>query len=124
DGLFGISDVITLHCPLTAETEGLINIDNLKLCKPSAIVINTSRGPVVNEKDLAYALENNFIAGAALDVISFEPMKKDNPLINAPNCVITPHVAWAPVQTRQRLMKIAAENLRAFINGKPQNKVN
>ncbi|MDD7429206.1 MAG: D-2-hydroxyacid dehydrogenase [Oscillospiraceae bacterium] len=124
EDIFRRSDIITLHCPLTADTEGLINIDNLKLCKPSAIVINTSRGPVVNEKDLAYALRNNIIAGAAVDVISSEPMKKDNPLINAPNCVITPHVAWAPVQTRQRLMKIAADNLRAFINGTPQNKVN
>lgn len=124
EDIFRRSDIITLHCPLTAETEGLINIDNLKLCKPSAIVINTSRGPVVNEKDLALALENNIISGAAVDVISSEPMKKDNPLMNAPNCVITPHVAWAPVQTRQRLMKIAADNLRAFINGKPQNKVN
>lgn len=122
--IFRRSDIITLHCPLTAETEGLINMDNLKLCKPSAIVINTSRGPVVNEKDLAYALENHIIAGAAADVISSEPMKKDNPLLNAPNCIITPHTAWAPVQTRQRLMKIAADNLRAFINGKPQNKVN
>lgn len=124
EDIFRRSDIITLHCPLTAETQGLINMDNLKLCKPSAIVINTSRGPVVNEKDLAYALENHIIGGAAVDVISSEPMKKDNPLLNAPNCVITPHTAWAPVQTRQRLMKIAADNLRAFINGKPQNKVN
>ncbi|MBQ8569388.1 MAG: D-2-hydroxyacid dehydrogenase [Oscillospiraceae bacterium] len=122
--LFRRSDIISLHCPLTAETEGLISMDKLKLCKPTAILINTARGPAVNEHDLAEALKQGIIAGAGLDVISSEPMKHDNPLMEAPNCVITPHVAWAPVQTRERLMKIVAENLRAYINGSPVNKVN
>lgn len=118
------ADFISLHCPLTDKTKGLVNMDKLRLCKPSAIIINTSRGPVVNEDDLAYALNNDIIAGAGVDVVSVEPMAEGNPLMNAKNCIITPHVAWAPVQTRQRLVKIAAENLRSFIEGHPCNKVN
>lgn len=124
DTVFSKADFISLHCPLTDKTKGLVNMDKLRLCKPSAVVINTSRGPVVNEEDLAYALNNDIIAGAGVDVISVEPMVEDNPLMNAKNCIITPHVAWAPVQTRQRLVKIAAENLRSFIEGHPCNKVN
>ncbi|MGN0642323.1 MAG: D-2-hydroxyacid dehydrogenase [Huintestinicola sp.] len=122
--VFATSDFITLHCPLNSETENLVCMDRLKLCKPSAVIINTSRGPVVNENDLALALNSGIIAGAGLDVVSAEPMKADNPLLGAKNCIITPHVSWAPVQTRQRLIKIAADNLRCFINGTPQNKVN
>lgn len=122
--LLSKSDIITLHCPLTDETNGLIDLDALKLCKPSAIIINTSRGAVINEADLAYALENDIIAGAGLDVLCEEPMSADNPLLNAKNCIITPHIAWAPIDTRKRLITIVADNLSAFINGKPINTVN
>lgn len=122
--LLAKSDIITLHCPLTDETNGLIDLDALKLCKPSAIIINTSRGAVINEADLANALENDIIAGAGLDVLCEEPMSADNPLLNAKNCIITPHIAWAPIDTRKRLITIVADNLSAFINGKPINTVN
>mgnify|MGYP004536370953 FL=1 len=122
--LLAKSDIITLHCPLTDETNGLIGLDALKLCKPTAILINTSRGAVINEADLAYALNNDIIAGAGLDVLCEEPMSADNPLLNAKNCIITPHIAWAPIDTRKRLITIVADNLSAFINGKPINTVN
>ena len=122
--LLSKSDIITLHCPLTDETNGLIDLDALKLCKPTAILINTSRGAVINEADLAYALDNDIIAGAGLDVLCEEPMSADNPLLNAKNCIITPHIAWAPIDTRKRLVTIVADNLSAFINGKPINTVN
>ena len=122
--LLAKSDIITLHCPLTDETNGLIGLDALKLCKPTAILINTSRGAVINEADLAYALDNDIIAGAGLDVLCEEPMSADNPLLNAKNCIITPHIAWAPIDTRKRLITIVADNLSAFINGKPINTVN
>lgn len=122
--LLSKSDIITLHCPLTDETNGLIDLDALKLCKPTAILINTSRGAVINEADLAYALDNDIIAGAGLDVLCEEPMSADNPLLNAKNCIITPHIAWAPIDTRKRLITIVADNLSAFINGKPINTVN
>lgn len=124
DEVFSQADFISLHCPLTEDTRGLVNSEKLSLCKPSAYIINTSRGPAVNENDLAQALKDGIIAGAGLDVVETEPMKADNPLLGAPNCLITPHVAWAPVQTRQRLIRAAAENLRCFIDGKPVNKVN
>ncbi|MCD7730104.1 MAG: D-2-hydroxyacid dehydrogenase [Oscillospiraceae bacterium] len=122
--LLSESDFITLHCPLTPETNGLINMDVLKKCKPSAVLINTSRGAVVNEADLAAALNGGIIAGAGLDVLCEEPMNPANPLLTAKNCVITPHVAWAPIDTRRRLMKAAAANLSAYINGNPINTVN
>ena len=122
--LLAKSDIITLHCPLTDETNGLIGLDALKLCKPTAILINTSRGAVINEADLAYALNNDIIAGAGLDVLCEEPMSADNTLLNAKNCIITPHIAWAPIDTRKRLITIVADNLSAFINGKPINTVN
>ncbi len=124
DNLLKESDIITLHCPLTKDTRYLIRSETIALCKKSAVIINTSRGDTVNEKDLAEALNSSRIAAAAVDVISAEPMEKDNPLMYAPNCIITPHTSWTPVQTRQRLMKLAAENLRAFIEGHPINKVN
>lgn len=122
--VFKCADFITVHCPLTEATQGLVNLEKLKMCKPSAYIINTARGPVVNEADLAFALNNDIIAGAGVDVVSVEPMQADNPLLDAKNCVITPHVAWAPVQTRQRVVSIAADNLRKFIGGTPQNTVN
>lgn len=122
--LFSEADIITAHCPLTDETNGLINKENLSLCKPSCIVINTSRGPVVNEQDLADALNSGMIAGAALDVLCQEPMAEDCPLIGAKNCIITPHIAWAPIETRERLVRVVTENVRAFIDGNPINTVN
>lgn len=121
--LFGQADVITAHCPLTPETEGLINRENLEYCKPSCVIINTSRGAVVNERDLSDALNSGRIAGAALDVLCSEPMSADCPLLTAKNCIITPHIAWAALETRQRLVRIAAENLSAYIEGKPINVV-
>lgn len=118
------SDYITLHCPLTPETNGIIDLAALKCCKKSAVLINTSRGAVINEADLAYALNNDIIAGAGLDVLCEEPMSAENPLLNAKNCIITPHIAWAPVDTRKRLIRIVADNLEAYQKGKPINTVN
>lgn len=121
--LFSESDVITAHCPLTNETRGLIGRENLALCKPSCIVINTSRGDVVDEQALADALNEGRIAGAALDVLQSEPMSADCPLRGVKNCIITPHVAWAALETRERLVKTVVENLRAYIGGNPVNTV-
>ncbi len=124
DGLLRNSDIITLHCPLTEQTTGMVNAEFLSKCKPSAFVINTSRGPVVDEKALADALNLGRIAGAAVDVLSTEPPKSDNPLLSAKNCYITPHIAWAGYETRQRLMGVLQENFKAFFDGKPINTVN
>jgi glycerate dehydrogenase len=118
------SDVVSLHCPLTPETEGLVNAKRLATMKPTAFLINTSRGPVVNERDLAEALGAGRIAGAGLDVLSTEPPKADNPLLAAKNCFITPHFAWATRAARERLMKTVVENVRGFLAGRPQNVVN
>jgi glycerate dehydrogenase len=117
------ADVVSLHCPLTPETKGLINAESLKKMKSSAFLINTSRGPVVVEQDLADALNNGIIAGAGIDVLSSEPPSIDNPLFKARNCIITPHIAWATKGARVRLMDTAVNNLAAFINGKPINVV-
>ena len=117
------ADVVSIHCPLTPETKGLINAESLKSMKSSAFLINTSRGPVVVEHDLADALNNGIIAGAGIDVLSAEPPSRDNPLFNAKNCLITPHIAWATKEARVRLMDIAVNNVAAFINGKPVNVV-
>lgn len=124
DEVFSRADFISVHCPLTDKTKDLVNAERLALCKKNAVVINTARGPIVNEHDLAEALNSGVIAGAGVDVVSVEPMQADNPLLTAKNCVITPHVAWAPVQTRTRLLKIASDNLKKFIDGTPQNTVN
>lgn len=121
--LFSESDIITAHCPLTDETRGLIGRENLALCKPSCIIINTSRGDVVDEQALADALNEGRIGGAALDVLQSEPMSEDCPLRSAKNCIITPHVAWAALETRERLVKTVVENLRAYIAGSPVNTV-
>jgi glycerate dehydrogenase len=118
------SDFISINCPLTAENEGFINKAAISKMKTSAILINTGRGPLINETDLAEALNNGRIAAAGLDVLSTEPPVPDNPLLSAKNCYITPHIAWATTEARERLMKIATENLEAFLKGKPQNKVN
>lgn len=122
--LLGDSDFVTCHCPLTDETAGLINLDNLRKMKKSAVLINTSRGPVVNENDLAYALNNDIIAGAGLDVLSEEPPKADNPMFTAKNCYITPHIAWASKETRARLIDILDRNIELYLLGNTQNKVN
>ena len=124
DELLAQSDVVSIHCPLTPETQGLINAENLRKMKSSAFLINTSRGSIVNDADLAGALNNNVIAGAGIDVLSKEPPPADNPIFKAKNCIITPHIAWAAQEARARLMGIAIDNLKSFIAGKPANVVN
>ncbi len=118
------SDVISLHCPLTEKTNGLVNMDFLKKMKRSAFLINTSRGPVINEADLDKALNEGIIAGAGLDVLSTEPPKPENPMLNNKKCFITPHIAWASFEARTRLMAIFRSNVEAFLNGNPVNVVN
>ena len=122
--LFRNSDVISLHCPLTPETQNLVNAQRLSWMKPSAFLLNTSRGGLIDERALANALNSEQIAGAGLDVLSTEPPPLDNPLLRAKNCLITPHLAWATRASRSRLMTMAVENIRAFLNGKSQNVVN
>ena len=123
DELFTESDVVSLHCPLTPETKELVNAERLKTMKPSAILINTGRGPLVNEQDLADALNEGRIAGAGLDVLSVEPSVANNPLLSAKNCFITPHIAWATKEARTRLMDIAINNLRSYQEGNIINNV-
>lgn len=122
--LFATADVLSLHCPLTPDTRGLVNDRTLALMKPTAILINTSRGPVVDEDALARALNNGTIAAAGLDVLCQEPPADDCPLIGARNCYITPHIAWASTEARERLFGIALDNVKAFEKGKPINVVN
>lgn len=124
EALLTQSDVVSLHCPLTADNKGFVNARCLAAMKKSAFLINTSRGPLVNEADLAAALNDGRIAGAALDVLAIEPPRPDNPLLTARNCLITPHIAWATRAARARLMRIAVENLRAFLDSRPVNVVN
>lgn len=124
DTLLGESDVISLHCPLLPSTEGIINRENIGKMKDGVMIINDSRGPLIVETDLRDALNSGKVAGAALDVVSTEPIRMDNPLLEAKNVILTPHIAWAPRESRQRLMDIAAANLKAFQNGEPQNVVN
>jgi glycerate dehydrogenase len=123
DELLQKSDFVSLHCPLNNQTEGIINANNLAKMKKSAMLINTSRGPLVVEKDLADALNTNNLRAAAVDVISEEPMQKDNPLLNAKNCIITPHIAWASKEARLRLIDTAVGNLKAFIENRSINVV-
>ena len=124
DGVFRTCDVVSLHCPLTDGTYHLVDSRRLSLMKPDAIVINTGRGPLVDEDALAEALKEKRIRAAGVDVLSSEPPAPGNPLLSAPGCYITPHVSWATTEARIRLMHIAAENLKAFIEGKPRNVVN
>ena len=123
DTLFAECVVISLHCPLTPETKELVNASRLKLMKPTAILINTGRGPLVNEQDLADALNQGVIAAAGLDVLSVEPSTADNPLLSAKNCFITPHIAWATKEARTRLMDIAVNNLKSYQKGDIINNV-
>ncbi|MBB6002768.1 D-2-hydroxyacid dehydrogenase [Arcicella rosea] len=118
------SDFVSIHCPLTAETQGLMNRENLQKMKSSAFLINTSRGPIIIDEDLAEALNNNIIAGAGIDVLSVEPPQKDNPLFTAQNCIITPHIAWATKEARTRLLAIAIENIADYQAENPKNIVN
>ncbi len=122
--LFAEADVISIHCPLFPETKGMINREAIGLMKRTALVINTARGGCIVEQDLADALNSGCIAGAAVDVVSQEPMKEDNPLLTAKNIIITPHIAWAPREVRQRLLQIAGDNMGAFLAGHPINVVN
>lgn len=121
DELFATSDIISLHCPLTESTEGIINQENISKMKPGVMLINTSRGGLVVEEDLKNALNSGKVAMAAVDVVSTEPMKEDNPLLKAKNCIITPHIAWATKESRARMMEIVCDNLKAYISGKPIN---
>lgn len=123
DRLFSESDVVSLHCPLSPATAGLVDARRLAQMKPTAFLINTSRGPLVVEQDLADALRAGRLAGAGVDVLSTEPPAPDNPLLSAPNCFVTPHVAWATAAARRRLIAVAAENLRAFLDGQPVHQV-
>ena len=121
--LFRQADVLSLHCPLTGETHYLVNAERLSLMKPTAILINTGRGPLVDETALAQALNEGRIMAAGVDVLEEEPPRKGSPLIGAQNCFITPHIAWATKAARERLMNIAVANVKAFLNGTPQNVV-
>lgn len=123
DELFAEADVVSLHCPLTPETEGMIDAGALKRMKRDAVLINTARGQLVDEVALAEALNRGGIAGAGIDVVSVEPMRADNPLLDARNCVLTPHIAWAGRRARKRLLEITAENVRSFKDGNPVNRV-
>ena len=124
DELFAKSDVISLHCPLFPATEGIINKANIAKMKDGVIILNNSRGPLIVEQDLVDALASGKVAAAGLDVVSSEPIKADNVLLKAKNCFVTPHISWAPKESRLRLMNIAVDNLAAFVNGNPINVVN
>ena len=124
DTLLRESDVIALHCPLFPSTEGIINRDTIAKMKDGVILINNSRGPLIVEQDLADALNSGKIAGAGLDVVSTEPIRSDNPLLHAKNCLITPHISWAPKEARQRILDCTVQNVRSFMEGAPVNTVN
>ncbi len=123
DDLLAASDVLSLHCPLTDDTRHIINADSLRKMKPTAILINTGRGPLVDDQAVAAALHEGRLAAFCADVLTKEPPAEDNPLLKAPNAFITPHIAWASTEARGRLLKVAIDNVKAFLNGKPQNVV-
>ena len=124
DEVYAKSDILSLHCPLNGDSYEMINKDSIAKMKKGVLLINTGRGPLIREADLREALESGQVAMAAADVVSAEPIKADNPLLSAPNMIITPHIAWAPLETRQRLMDIAVDNLRAYKEGHPIHVVN
>ena len=124
DTLLAQSDVVSLHCNLTPENTGLINKENIAKMTAGAILINNARGQLIVEQDVADALNSGKLAAAGLDVVYTEPIRPDNPLLTAKNCIITPHISWAPKESRQRIMDATAENIRAFLAGTPQNVVN
>ena len=123
DELCRESDVLSVHCPLTPETRGMVDRAFLEKMKPGAILLNTARGPVLNEEDVVAALDSGRLLAAAVDVFSQEPAGQENPLVRHPQCIVTPHVSWGPRETRGRLLRIAAENFFAFLDGTPQNTV-
>ena len=123
DELFGECDVVSLHCPLTPDTKEMVNAERLSKMKPNAVLINTGRGPLINDQDLADALNEGMIAAAGLDVLSVEPSVEGNPLLGARNCFITPHIAWATLEARTRLMEIAVQNLKSYQKGQIVNNV-
>lgn len=124
DTLFAQSDVIALHCPLFPDTQGIINRESIARMKDGVIILNNSRGPLVVEQDLADALDSGKVYAAGLDVVSTEPIKGDNPLLKAKNCIITPHISWAPKESRQRIMDCTVENVKAYLAGAPIHVVN
>ena len=124
DELLRTADLISLHCPLTKDNAELINRQTIAKMKDGALLVNNARGQLLNEQDVADALNSGKLAGAALDVVSAEPVHADNPLLSAKNCILTPHISWAPLESRQRIMDITAANIQAFLNGAPQNVVN
>ena len=124
DEVFSVSDAVSLHCPLTADTRGMVDARRLSLMKPTAMLINTSRGPLIVEEDLAAALKNGVIASAAVDVLCQEPPAADNPLLALDNCYFTPHIGWTSAEARQRLMDVVVGNVKAFMEGHPINVVN
>ncbi|MBP5211777.1 MAG: D-2-hydroxyacid dehydrogenase, partial [Pyramidobacter sp.] len=124
DELLAKSDFIFLHCPLFPSTQGIINKDSIAKMKDGVVIINNSRGPLVVEQDLADALNSGKVYAAGLDVVSTEPIKADNPLLKAKNCIITPHISWAAKEARQRIMDVTVANIRSFLDGNPQNVVN
>ena len=124
DTLYACADVISLHCNLTPENTGMICKASIEKMKDGVLIVNNARGQLVNEADLAAALEAGKVAGAALDVVSTEPIRSDNPLLHAKNCILTPHISWAPIESRQRIMDCTVENAKAFLNGTPTNVVN
>lgn len=124
DNLLQNSDVISLHCPLFPSTEGIINKENISKMKDGVMIINTSRGKLIVEEDLVEALDRGKVSGAAVDVLAYEPANEDNPLVMCEKCIVTPHIAWAPKESRKRLMDIAVQNLKSFLEGNVQNAVN
>ena len=124
DTLLAESDIVSLHCPLTGENAGMINEEAIAKMKGGAILINTARGPLVDEAAVCSALESGKLRGFACDVVSAEPMAIDNPLKSAPNCIVTPHMAWAPIESRKRIQDCTERSIRAFLDGKPINTVN
>ena len=123
DNLLRHSDIVSVHCPLNEQSKGLINSETISKMRDGAFFVNTSRGPIVNEQDLRNALDSGKLSGAGVDVVSIEPMAADCPLLGAPNCIITPHVAWCPMETRRRLLSEVIKNYKAFLDGKPVNTV-
>ena len=121
--LLAMSDIVTVHCPLNEDSKGMFNKETFAKMKKGALFVNTARGGVMVEDDLREALADGHLGGACIDVLSVEPMEEDCVLMGVPNCIITPHIAWAPLETRQRLMRIVADNIRAFLNGEPKNVV-
>ena len=124
DTLISSSDVVSLHCNLTPENTGLINKERIAKMKDGALLINNARGQLIVEQDVADALNSGKLGGAGLDVVYTEPIRSDNPLLSAKNCIITPHISWAPLESRQRIMDITVSNVKAFLAGKPLNVVN